>query len=193
MRLSLRLQTICDLIRKPCQVVVDIGYDHGKILHFACQHFDAQVIGVERAPHFSIRYQQQYPGDQVEFRTGDGLQPLTSADPADVLILSGLGEECIRKILTKQIDYVHRCRQILFCCSSIDLQLRPYLNSVGWHADNELLIQERSKIYAISSFKQGAEACVDAQQCAIGPRLFEHADPLLPAYLRFLEKRFSAS
>ena len=193
MRLSLRLQTICDLIRTPCQVVVDIGYDHGKIMHFACQHFEAHVIGVERAPHFATRYQQQYPGDQVDLRTGDGLQPLTSVDPADVLILSGLGEECIRHILTEQIDYVQRCRQILFCCSSIDLQLRPYLNSVGWYADNEVLIQERSKIYAISSFKQGAESCTNAQQSAIGPRLFEQADPLLAAYLRFIKKRFGAA
>ena len=188
--LSKRLQHIYDLISPACQVVVDIGYDHGLVLHRLIQDRAVYAIGIEQKNHFADQYIARYPQDRIDLRTGDGLEPILDADPAGVLVLTGIGEEQIRRILHQRQEYMQRCEQIVFSVSSHDLQLRPYLNQQGWRADKECIVQERGRLYVLSSFVKGIERCTNRRHCAMGPRLFESQDDLLAEYEQFLNRRF---
>ncbi len=194
MTLSLRLRTLCSLLdTDETGGLIDVGYDHGQLLHWAAEHQMAPLYGIEKSEHFKLRYQQTYPHDKVTLFTGDGLHAFPKSLCAATVVLAGIGEQQIRRILDENTRVWEHSRRIIFSPSSIDLKLRHYLNNSGWYMQDELIVQERNKLYVLSIAVPGVESCTDEVACAIGPRLYAKQDPLLEAYLAFVDKRLKGS
>lgn len=191
-----RLQTLCACIDRQYTSLLDIGYDHGQVMHWALAHGFEKVIGVETAAHFAQRYRAVYADDQVDVRTGDGLQEVAAGE-AEVLIFSGLGEQHIRKMLAAGSAHLESAQQIIFSPSSIDLKLRVFLNQHNWRIESEHLVQENGRVYVIASAVRGSEHIADTTLAALAPRLCESARFAvctsrqdLDIYLRFIAQRF---
>lgn len=190
---SQRLQSICDLVDARTTSLVDVGYDHGLVLHWAARRQIWPLIGIEQQVHFARQYRQRHAGDRCLFLSGDGIAALSSDLHCDCLVITGIGEEQIRRVCCDLEANSGRFQQLIISPSSIDLQLRPFLNKLGWRADHEDLVQERGRWYSISRLRPGTETATELRQRQIGPRLFEQQHPLLPAYLKFVERRFYRS
>jgi tRNA A22 N-methylase len=193
MSFSRRLRNICSLIdTEHISSLVDIGYDHGLVLNWAIKTGIKDVIGVEVAEHFQRTYENRFPDDghNISFYTGDGLLALPENKQIDCIILTGLGEERIRKILAASVSRLNGAQQIIISPSTVDLKLRLFLNENGWYANKELLFKEQSKFYVVSNFIKGNELEPSAVKRSVGPRLLSSHSELLPDYLDFLNKRY---
>ncbi len=188
MLLSKRLSCIAALIDDQAQTLIDIGYDHGHLLHWAAQQEFQCIVGIEVTDHFADRYRTLY-GDDVELRTGDGLGPIKDFDKSDCVVIAGLGEERIRQILDAGKALLENIDQIIVCPSSRDFKLHAFMRTQGWYADQEELIDENQRLYCVSSFRTGRESCADETILSIAPRIYECDREQFDIYKQQLQER----
>ncbi len=190
MALSKRLQAIASILAEHANDLLDIGYDHGLLMQWASQHGIQCVGGVEVSEQFEKQFMNRFDSSPINFYTGSGFTPVTDRHYQTVVI-AGLGEERIREIIHQadktQLD---ACEHLVFCPSSTDLRLRPFLNARGWYMFEEQIVEERDRYYVISHAMRGSEVQTDQMKLKIGPRLFDGSDPLLEKYLLANQKRF---
>ena len=109
MELSKRLNFIINNIDK-VSVLADVGTDHGYIPLYATQNglcHKAIAIDINKDPLDKARLNAilEGAGDELEFRLGDGLNPLKK-DEVEAVVIAGMGGNLIRDILEENIEKV---------------------------------------------------------------------------------------
>lgn len=148
-----RLKAVLNEI-KPCEVIADIGADHGKIAVSAKLGGLAKKViasdisepSVTKARALAIQYEAE-----LDIRVGDGITTL-SIDEYDTVIIAGMGGIEISSILTKAINKFNR---YIFAPHTKAYELRKFLSDKGILPIRDYKVFSKGKYYDIISAEIG--------------------------------------
>lgn len=148
-----RLKAVLNEI-KPCEVIADIGADHGKIAVSAKLGGLAKKViasdisepSVAKARALAIQYEAE-----LDIRVGDGITTL-SIDEYDTVIIAGMGGIEISSILTKAINKFNR---YIFAPHTKAYELRKFLSDKGILPIRDYKVFSKGKYYDIISAEVG--------------------------------------
>ena len=188
MRLSKRLQTIADFVKKGA-VVADIGTDHAHIPIYLIKNniiskayaSDINIGPLEKAGE-NIKY---FGVQNIELRLSNGLEKLKT-DEADTVIIAGMGGELITDILEKGRRFFESKRKFILSPHTKIDEVRKYLLSNGFEITKEDMCIDEGKFYTVMEVKytENKEMYSEAE-LLYGKYLIENKHPVL---LRFLKK-----
>ena len=180
---------------KPGARFAEVGYDRGAIvLRVLEARPDTRAIASEIQPGV---VPLPAPGDvlsRLELRTGDGLAPI-AAHEVSLVIMAGMGGRTIAELITRNPELTRSLDTLVLCPSHLEAEIRPALTSIGYAPTHERLAFERDRFYEVIVAQRVTAPIspVDPIRAAWGPRLFEHHDPLLRAFLEDAKRRFHAA
>ncbi|MFU7514522.1 tRNA (adenine(22)-N(1))-methyltransferase [Clostridium sp. HCS.1] len=188
MELSKRLNFIINNIDKT-SVLADIGTDHGYIPLYATQNGicdKAIAIDINKDPLDKARLNAilEGAGDELEFRLGDGLNPLEK-DEVEAVIIAGMGGNLIRDILEESIDKVTSLNYLILVPAQNPEVLREYLYNNDYEIISENLCEEDGIYYELFKVrkKEGESMGLDSIYYEISPKLLMQKHPLMKDYL----------
>ena len=145
-KISKRLEAVASYCPVEAKVV-DVGSGHGKLPLYLCQAGVAsQVIAVElnTNPLANIRRLVQPYADQVEVRTGDGLQPVY-AEEMEVVCIAGLSALIMTQILETATDKLTMTTRLILQPTRYPQVVRQWLLDNGWELIAEQMVEEKSR------------------------------------------------
>ena len=188
MELSKRLNFIINNIDK-ISVLADVGTDHGYIPLYATQNGicdKAIAIDINKDPLDKARLNAilEGAGDELEFRLGDGLNPLKK-DEVEAVIIAGMGGNLIRDILEESIDKVNSLNYLILVPAQNPEVLREYLYNNDYEIICENLCEEDGIYYELFKVrkKAGESMGLDPIYYEISPKLLMQKHPLMKDYL----------
>jgi tRNA (adenine22-N1)-methyltransferase len=155
LRANSRLGLVASQISPDAQVVLDVGYDHGQLLaHLAETRPELRLMGGEVSPQFKARFENHYGPTGADLRTGDGLSVATPGE-VDVIVMAGLGDHTMRRLLEEGRDHLPHLRQVICCPPSLEVHLRPGLAALGLRITSETIAFKRHRSYDIIASEPG--------------------------------------
>lgn len=161
-------------------VLADIGCDHGYVLIEGMkQGRILSGIGIEinEGPLAQAKENvfKAGLGQSIQIRKGNGLEPLSLEDRADVCVIGGMGGTLIRDILQGDEKKSHSFRRLILQPMNGEAELRRYLIRNGWSIINEeILALDRLYLYLIA--EPGYMEIEDEFLYEVGPILAEKTD-----------------
>lgn len=157
-KLSKRLYQIVSFIKDDARVI-DIGCDHAKIAIYLAQSkkgvsIIASDISNKVYQQVKLKLKNYQLEDKIVLRLGSGLEVLKD-DQVDTVIMAGLGGNKIITLLKSQKDTLKAIDNIIIQANNEFPKLRKTLAKLGYFIFDEVLVEERSKIYTIIYFKKG--------------------------------------
>ena len=188
MKLSKRLQTIADFVKKGA-VVADIGTDHAHIPIYLIKNniiSKAYACDINKGPLEKAEENINYYGvKNIELRLSNGLEKLKT-DEADTVIIAGMGGELITDILEKGRRFFESKRKFILSPHTKIDEVRKFLLSNGFEITKEDMCIDEGKFYTVMEVKytENKEMYSEAE-LLYGKYLIENKHPVL---LRFLKK-----
>lgn len=188
MKLSKRLQTIADFVKKGA-VVADIGTDHAHIPIYLIKNniiSRAYACDINTGPLEKAEENINYYGvKNIELRLSNGLEKLKT-DEADTVIIAGMGGELITDILERGRRFFDTERKFILSPHTKIDEVRKYLLSNGFEITKEDMCIDEGKFYTVMEVKctENKEMYSEAE-LLYGKYLIENKHPVL---LRFLKK-----
>ena len=188
MKLSKRLQTIADFVKKGA-VVADIGTDHAHIPIYLIKNniiSRAYACDINTGPLEKAEENINYYGvKNIELRLSNGLEKLKT-DEADTVIIAGMGGELITDILERGRRFFDTERKFILSPHTKTDEVRKYLLSNGFEITKEDMCIDEGKFYTVMEVKytENKEMYSEAE-LLYGKYLIENKHPVL---LRFLKK-----
>lgn len=198
LELGPRLRAIASLVPEDCQVLADIGTDHGYIpaallLEGRIRRAVAADIGREPLEHARRTAARLGLEERTDFRLGGGLSVLEPGE-ADVIVIAGMGGDNIAAILDAA-PWSRDGALLLLQPMSRAETLRPWLVERGYGVLAERLVQDKGTLYPILTARGGRTppAAGVSEAEAWGGLLLDR-DPLWGIYLedRILRLRKAA-
>lgn len=187
MKLSPRLKAIAEMI-PPGSRVADIGTDHGYLpVYLIESRISPRVIAtdVSRGP-LSKAIEQIKRHDlqsTIEARLGNGLKAIKPGE-VDVIVIAGMGGVLITDILKAGISVVREVKRIILQPMNAQDAVRKWLVHNEFCLADEVLVQEKDKIYQLIAAEPGWQQIEDPIFYEIGKKLIEKKDPLLPVLVK---------
>ena len=188
MELSKRLNFIINNIDK-VSVLADVGTDHGYIPLYATQNglcHKAIAIDINKDPLDKARLNAilEGAGDEIEFRLGDGLNPLKK-DEVEAVVIAGMGGNLIRDILEENIEKVASFNYLILVPAQNPEVLREYLYNNDYEIICENLCEEDGIYYELFKVrkKDGESMALDSIYHEGSPKLLMQKHPLMKDYL----------
>lgn len=188
MELSKRLNFIINNIDK-VSVLADVGTDHGYIPLYATQNglcHKAIAIDINKDPLDKARLNAilEGAGDELEFRLGDGLNPLKK-DEVEAVVIAGMGGNLIRDILEENIEKVASFNYLILVPAQNPEVLREYLYNNDYEIICENLCEEDGIYYELFKVrkKDGESMALDSIYLEVSPKLLMQKHPLMKDYL----------
>ena len=188
MKLSKRLQTIADFVKKGA-VVADIGTDHAHIPIYLIKNniiSKAYACDINKGPLEKAKENINYYGvKNIELRLSNGLEKLKTGE-ADTLIIAGMGGELITDILERGRRFFDTERKFILSPHTKIDEVRKFLLSNGFEITKEDMCIDEGKFYTVMEVKytENKEMYSEAE-LLYGKYLIENKHPVL---LRFLKK-----
>lgn len=188
MKLSKRLQTIADFVKKGA-VVADIGTDHAHIPIYLIKNniiSKAHACDINNGPLEKAKENINYYGvKNIELRLSNGLEKLKT-DEADTVIIAGMGGELITDILEKGRRFFESKRKFILSPHTKIDEVRKFLLSNGFEITKEDMCIDEGKFYTVmeAKYTENKEMYSEAE-LLYGKYLIENKHPVL---LRFLKK-----
>ena len=188
MKLSKRLQTIADFVKKGA-VVADIGTDHAHIPIYLIKNniiSKAYACDINAGPLEKAKENINYYGvKNIELRLSNGLEKLKT-DEADTVIIAGMGGELITDILERGRRFFDTERKFILSPHTKIDEVGKYLLSNGFEITKEDMCIDEGKFYTVMEVKytENKEMYSEAE-LLYGKYLIENKHPVL---LRFLKK-----
>lgn len=190
-----RLEALQQLIPMSAESVADIGYDHGHLLRdLVLRRRHIRVIGVDQQVDAAQRFDRQggvrhrEDRDRITLRRGDALQVIAPGE-VEIAVFSGLAERKIWELLCEGIDTLGGMSRLVFGPLTSLAYLRPRLRDAGWRTVDENLVFTGGHYTLSFAVERGPERDFDPVTWHFGPLLFERREPLLPSYLRDIQRR----
>lgn len=188
MKLSKRLQTIADFVKKGA-VVADIGTDHAHIPIYLIKNniiSKAYACDINAGPLEKAKENINYYGvKNIELRLSNGLEKLKT-DEADTFIIAGMGGELITYILDRGQGFLDKKNTFILSPHTKIEEVRNYLLRKGLKILKEDMCIDEGKFYTVMEVKctENKEMYSEAE-LLYGKYLIENKNPVL---LRFLKK-----
>ena len=188
MRLSKRLQTIADFVKKGA-VVADIGTDHAHIPIYLIKNniiSKAYACDINAGPLEKAKENINYYGvKNIELRLSNGLEKLKT-DEADTVIIAGMGGELIIDILDRGQGFFDKKNTFILSPHTKIEEVRNYLLRKGLKILKEDMCIDEGKFYTVMEVKciENKEMYSEAE-LLYGKYLIENKHPVL---IRFLKK-----
>lgn len=184
--LDSRLQAVADFVT-PGARVADIGTDHAYLAVNLVQEKNASyfVAGDKNhGPCVAAARTVRDAGleDKIIIREGDGLAVLEPGE-VDTVCIAGMGGVLIADILDAQPEVVEKLEHLILQPMQGIAELRKRLYKMGWHIEDESLVEADKRIYVIISAKKGVAEMPGDVQLAIGPCLINGDSPLYGRYV----------
>ncbi|NLL31065.1 MAG: SAM-dependent methyltransferase [Clostridiales bacterium] len=189
MELSKRLKFIIKNVDKT-NVLADIGTDHGYIPLYAVKNKickRAIATDINKLPLDKAKLNAILEGvdEELEFRLGNGLEPLKDKE-ANVVIIAGMGGNLIKEILEKSINKVNELDYLVLQPAQNPEVLREYLYNNGYEIIKEDLCLDEEIYYELFKVKrkEGEDTKLDPIYYEVSPKLLMEKHPLLKDYLK---------
>ena len=188
MKLSKRLQTIADFVKKGA-VVADIGTDHAHIPIYLIKNniiSKAYACDINAGPLEKAKENINYYGvKNIELRLSNGLEKLKT-DEADTVIIAGMGGELIIDILDRGQGFFDKKNTFILSPHTKIEEVRNYLLRKGLKILKEDMCIDEGKFYTVMEVKciENKEMYSEAE-LLYGKYLIENKHPVL---IRFLKK-----
>lgn len=163
MKLSARLQQICDQLPPGCRFA-DIGSDHALLPVAAVlsgQAASAVAGEVNDGPYEAAQRQVAQSGlnSKISVRKGNGLEVIDPGE-AQVITIAGMGGALMVTILSQGIAKLSGVQRLILQPNVGEDLVRRWLLDEGWYLSAEHILEEDGKIYEILTADRldGAEA-----------------------------------
>ncbi len=179
-RLSKRLNCIAKMVEFN-SVIADIGCDHALLdIYLIQKNIIKKAIACdinEGALNQAKKNVFINNINNIDLRLSDGLKLLKKSDNIDTIIISGLGNQKIIKILDDKelINLDIKC--IIIQSNTHVYKVREYLVKKGFYIHDEKLIKENKIIYTIIKFMKGHKK-YSAKQIYYGPIILKNKNEL---------------
>ena len=172
MKLSLRLQTIHDMV--PKGTVIDIGADHGKLVIALFQNgiiSHAYAVENKQGPYSRLVSAIKEAGLENDITPilSDGIKDLPAH--VDTVIIAGMGGNNIIDILKKYPAKEKQIQTLIVDAHSCVPKLRQEVTAMGFIIADEKIIQEDGIYYEIIKFIRAKIAFYGDQDYEFGPIL----------------------
>lgn len=158
-----RLKAVCGLIR-PCDLLADIGCDHGYVARYALENGVKTVIAADVAPASleKARKLLRPYGDRAVTVCTNGLAAIDGYEP-DVIVIAGMGGKNMIEILT---GYA-RSAALILGPQRDEREVRLYLTRNGWKITDDFVVCDRNRYYDVLRAERG-EQRLDEKQLRFG-------------------------
>lgn len=193
LHLSARMAAVADFVPQGAHLA-DVGTDHGYIPLWLLQEgriASAVASDLREGPlqHAVASAEAAQLSDRVEFLLCDGLSP-TCRGRCDTVVIAGMGGETIAGILERAPWTRDNVLLILQPQSKLDVLFR-WLDQNGYGIIDACLVRDAGRIYSIYVVRGGTgRSTRTPAETYVDPLLLEKRDPLLPAYLDALIRKF---
>lgn len=180
-----RLECLIEMIGK-CDTIADVGCDHGRLGISLLQlgqikhaiMTDISAPSLEKARRLTALTGLE---DKVTFGVGSGLSALN--DPADVIVIAGMGGETISSIMEACPERYRSARFLLQPNVAIP-QLRKALATNGFMITDERVVREGRRLYVVIE-AIGGEMRLNEKEIEVGPCLLKKGGAELTEYADF--------
>lgn len=186
MKLTERLMTIAEMVKK-CDVIADIGTDHGYIPIYCVTNNMAKsaiACDINQGPLDIAKENITKYGldDKIILRLSDGVNKLKKGE-ADVIVIAGMGGLLINHILEEGKDIIDSSARLILQPMLAQKEVRKYLYENGYDIKRERLAKEGQKLYnIIEAKKSDSEITYSEFDIVVGKRLYEEKDELFDLY-----------
>lgn len=166
-----------------CDVVVDVGTDHGRLpiaLLKAGLAQHAIAVDIHEEPLAGARARAERAGvsDKMEFLWGNGLLPL-EARPAQVLTIAGVGGALVGRVLREQMPERYGIGRVVAQPMSEERVLRAMVSGTHWQIVDEALVVEAGRLFLVVVLEHQAAhtAALVVEDVVLGPCLRHSTTP----------------
>ena len=193
MKLSKRLQTIADFVKKGA-VVADIGTDHAHIPIYLIKNniiSKAYACDINAGPLEKAKENINYYGvKNIELRLSNGLEKLKT-DEADTFIIAGMGGELITDSLEKGRRFFATERKFILSPHTKTDEVRKYLLSNGFEITKEDMCIDEGKFYTVmEAVYMGKTFSYTNGELLFGKYLIDNKNPVLFDYLKKEKQKY---
>lgn len=189
--LTPRLEAIAKMIPEGA-VIADVGTDHGYLplaLLKQKQIPSAIAADINEKPLASARRNAGKEFiDQMQFRLGNGIEPIGRAE-VDLVVIAGMGGELISEILSADWEKTRSISTYILQPMVKVPVLREFLLQNQFRILDESLVREGNKFYQIIKVTHGEEPHVLPIYREIGPVILKKGGRVLKEYLDFRIER----
>lgn len=170
-KLSKRLSVIADMI-KDCEVLADIGCDHGYTCLEALERGKAGraiAADIGEGPLAIARDNAEAAGlsDRCIFVRSDGLKELPSEPVPDAVCITGMGGHLVTRILKEAETAAAGIRQVILGPQSdLDVVRRYIVTESPFMIRTERMVEEDGKYYVLMDLCQKDNAGADKESTA---------------------------
>lgn len=151
---DVRLKAIVNEIL-PCDILVDIGSDHGYVAAYACQkHLCKRAIATDISSGSLMKVSSLIQKERltnIETRLGNGVEVL-NIDEYDTVVIAGMGGIEIINILEKSLKIFKR---YILSPQKNQYELRKYLSKHNVNPIKDYKVLSKSKYYDIIVAEEG--------------------------------------
>lgn len=187
--LSKRMEAVAGLVTS-CQVLADVGTDHGYIPIAMVQRkrvqraiaMDLRTGPLERAREHIHMYGQEA---SIETRLSDGVEALKPGE-ADAIVVAGMGGELVIHILQEGEAVCRQATELILQPQSELAMVRRYLTEHGYVIQAEDMVLDEGKYYPMMrvAFGGGQAVSLQEEEALYGPLLLQMKHPVLQAFLQ---------
>lgn len=193
MKLSKRLQTIADFVKKGA-VVADIGTDHAHIPIYLIKNniiSKAYACDINKGPLEKAKENINYYGvKNIELRLSNGLEKLKT-DEADTFIIAGMGGELIIDILDRGQCFFDKKNTFILSPHTKIEEVRNYLLRKGLKILKEDMCIDEGKFYTVmEAVYMGKTFSYTKGELLFGKYLIDNKNPVLFEYLKKEKQKY---
>lgn len=182
MELSFRLKTIAQMIT-PCQVVADVGCDHGYLsIRLVETTTAARVIAMDVAKgplsKAEANIKKAGYGDRIETRLSDGVAKLACGE-ADTVVMAGIGGNLMIRLMEKDKQILDTVSELILSPQSEIEQVRIFLAKHSYIIKEEQMITDDGKDYVVFRVGHGHMQYEKRCEYKYGRYLLEKKNPVL--------------
>lgn len=187
MAMSRRLSLLAEMIT-PGSTVADIGGDHAILARYLtgqdiCPRVITSELGEGPWTRAGQAIQRAPRQGRIELRRGDGLQVLLPGE-VDIVVMAGMGGDTIVGILGYDWEKAAAFRSFIFQPMTRAETLRKSLGAQGWCIQDERLVREGKRLYAIIAARPGpAPRQLTPLELEVGPFILQADEQLKREYI----------
>ena len=180
-----RLTMLYDMV-PPCVAAADIGADHGflgaRLLESGrCERVEFLDISEPSLKKAWRLIRRCALTERAQFTVGDGIAALEN--PADAIIVAGMGAPTISGIIERGLDRIGQARLIMQPNVGVDL-LRTDLMHMGFTISDEMIVRAGGRFYVAIAAERG-QASYTEKELLAGPVLLKKKPADFPGYVQF--------
>jgi len=179
-KLSKRLEVVASFIKDNSKII-DIGCDHGLLsIYLANKYKNVKIIASDvnqNALSSAINnIKAANLEDRIETRLGSGLE-IVSPEEIDTIVIAGMGSNTIVGILKYAKEKLVNVNSIIVQSNTDLYFLRKNITSIGYHIEDEVLVEDKNIIYTVIKFAKGKKR-YSYKELYLGPILLMKDDKL---------------